>query len=75
MNKAYFLFFYMYYHYGIITYSLNVMINFYDETGKEVYALDYVIGIPADMEKYELWVQDSLKKYELVTEPEFNQQY
>jgi len=49
--------------------------RFYDESGKEVYALDYVNGIPADMEKYELWVQDSLKKYEPITEPQFNQQY
>ncbi len=43
--------------------------------GEEVYALDYVNGFPADMEKYELWVQDSLKKYEAITEPEFNQQF
>ncbi len=49
--------------------------RYYDENGEEVYALDYVNGFPADMEKYELWVQDSLKKYEVITEPEFNQQF
>ena len=49
--------------------------RFYDETGKEVYVLEYVNGIPADIEKYELWVQDSLMKYEVVSEPETNVQF
>jgi len=42
--------------------------RFYDETGNEVYVLEYVNGTPADMEKYEKWVQDSLKKY-VVSQP------
>lgn len=49
--------------------------RFYDDEGKEIFALEYVNGIPADMEKYEQWVQDSLIKYEVVTEPDFNQQF
>lgn len=44
--------------------------RFFDETGKEIYALEYLNGAPADLEKYELWIQDTLKKYEVVTEPE-----
>lgn len=51
------------------------MWRFYDENGEEVYALEYVNGAPADMEKYELWVQDSLKNYEVLSEPESIQQY
>ena len=43
---------------------------FYDEKGKEIYALEYRNGAPADREKYEMWIQDSLKKYEVITEPE-----
>jgi len=49
--------------------------RYFDEGGSEVYSLEYVKGIPADMEKYELWVQDSLKNYEVISEPEFNQQF
>lgn len=49
--------------------------TFYDEKGKEVYAMEYVRGVPKDNEKYELWVQDSLKNYEVTTEPNFNQQF
>ena len=47
---------------------------FYDESGKEVYALEYVNGLPADVEKYEMWMQDSLlKKFNAPLEPEFLQ--
>lgn len=49
--------------------------RYYDESGKEVYVLEYVNGIPADIEKYELWVQDSLKKYIVTSEPETNVQF
>jgi antitoxin component YwqK of YwqJK toxin-antitoxin module len=46
--------------------------RFFDENGEEVYALEYENGSPADMEKYELWIQDSLlKKFNPPTEPEF----
>jgi antitoxin component YwqK of YwqJK toxin-antitoxin module len=48
--------------------------RFYDETGKEIYALEYLNGAPADREKYELWVQDSLEKYVVDTAPESMQQ-
>ena len=44
--------------------------HFYDESGEEVYALDYIHGTPANREKYDMWIQDSLKKYEVITEPE-----
>jgi antitoxin component YwqK of YwqJK toxin-antitoxin module len=48
--------------------------RFFDEDGKEVYAMEYVHGSPADMEKYEMWIQDSLlKKYNAPAEPEFFQ--
>lgn len=48
--------------------------RFYDESGKEVYAIEYVNGSPADMEKYDQWMQDSLlKKYNAPIEPEFLQ--
>jgi antitoxin component YwqK of YwqJK toxin-antitoxin module len=44
--------------------------RFYDEEGKEVFSLDYIHGTPANWEEYSNWIQDSLKKYEVVTEPE-----
>ena len=48
--------------------------RFYDESGKEVYTLEYNNGSPADREEYDRWMQDSLtKKYEVVIEPEFLQ--
>jgi len=44
--------------------------SFYDESGKEIFALEYVNGTPADWEKYTNWIQDTLKKYEVVDKPE-----
>ena len=44
--------------------------RFYDENEKEIIALEYVNGTPADWEKYNNWVNDSLKKYEVVAAPE-----
>ena len=44
--------------------------SFYNEEGEEIYALEYINGVPADLEKYELWIQDTLLKYENVSEPE-----
>lgn len=44
--------------------------RFYDENGKEVYSLEYHKGAPADREKYEAWMEDSLKNYLIITEPE-----
>jgi antitoxin component YwqK of YwqJK toxin-antitoxin module len=47
---------------------------FYDESGKELYSIIYENGNPANMEKYEIWMQDSLlKKINTPTEPEFLQ--
>jgi len=46
---------------------------YYNEKGEEVYALEYVNGAPADREKYDLMIGDSLKKFEAVTEPGFLQ--
>ena len=43
---------------------------FYDEKGEEIYAIEYRHGAPANKEQYDLWIQDSLKKYEVITEPE-----
>lgn len=48
--------------------------SFYDESGTEVYSIVYENGSPADREKYEMWIQDSLlKKYNTPIEPEFLQ--
>jgi antitoxin component YwqK of YwqJK toxin-antitoxin module len=44
--------------------------RFYDENGQEVYSLEYHKGAPADREKYEAWMEDSLKNYLIITEPE-----
>jgi antitoxin component YwqK of YwqJK toxin-antitoxin module len=44
--------------------------TFYDESGKEIYALDYVNGTPDDWEKYTEWIQDSLSKYLILSDPE-----
>jgi len=49
--------------------------TYYDESGKEVYSLDYLLGKPVDIVKYNQWIQDSLKNYEVATEPESDQQY
>jgi antitoxin component YwqK of YwqJK toxin-antitoxin module len=44
--------------------------SFYNEKGEEIYSLEYINGVPADMEKYESWIQDTLMKYENVSEPD-----
>lgn len=44
--------------------------RYFDEQGGELYSLDYKKGQPADMEKYEQWVSDSLMKYEGISLPE-----
>jgi antitoxin component YwqK of YwqJK toxin-antitoxin module len=48
---------------------------YYDDTGNELYSLEYLNGVPADQEKYDMWIQDTLKKYEVVSEPELLQQF
>lgn len=49
--------------------------TFFDEDGMEIYTLEYVNGIPADQEKYDQWIQDSLKNYEITIEPDSQQQF
>lgn len=48
---------------------------FYDDSGEEIYSLEYLNGTPADLDKYESWIQDTLKKYEAVTQPDSFQQF
>jgi antitoxin component YwqK of YwqJK toxin-antitoxin module len=47
---------------------------YYNESGEEIYSLEYLNGTPVDLEKYDLWIQDSLKKYEDVIIPDSFQQ-
>jgi len=42
---------------------------YYDDAGNEIYSLEYVNGAPADLEKYDQLLQDTLKKYQIVSEP------
>ena len=49
--------------------------TYFDESGEEVYSLEYISGRPVDQEKYNRWIQDSLSNYEIITEPESDQQF
>jgi len=49
--------------------------HYYDDAGNEIYSLEYVNGAPADKEKYDKMLQDTLKKYQIVSEPELLQQF
>jgi antitoxin component YwqK of YwqJK toxin-antitoxin module len=49
--------------------------SYFDENGEEVYSLEYVAGRPVDQETYDSWIQDSLSKYEVIAEPESDQQF
>lgn len=44
--------------------------SFFDETGSEVYSIEYVNGQAVDNEKYLQLMEDSLKQFELISEPE-----
>lgn len=48
--------------------------RFYNEAGEEIYAMEYINGVPADQEKYHQWIQDTLKKYVVISEPGSPQQ-
>lgn len=48
---------------------------YFDDTGNQIYSLEYVNGTPADPEKYNQMLQDTLKKYQIVSEPELDPQY
>jgi len=37
--------------------------SYFDENGEELISIEYLNGIPVDREKYNQWMQDSLKKY------------
>jgi antitoxin component YwqK of YwqJK toxin-antitoxin module len=49
--------------------------HYYDDAGNEIYSLEYVNGTPADLEKYDKLIQDTLKKYQIVPESELLQQF
>ena len=53
----------------------NGIWSFYDETGLEVYSIKYEHGKAVDQEKYLQLMQDSLQKYDLITEPESIQHF
>jgi antitoxin component YwqK of YwqJK toxin-antitoxin module len=53
----------------------NGIWSFYDETGLEVYSIKYEYGKAVDQEKYLQLMQDSLQKYDLITEPESIQHF
>jgi antitoxin component YwqK of YwqJK toxin-antitoxin module len=42
---------------------------FYNEEGKEIYAMEYLNGMPVDQEKYLEWIRDTLQNYGVVNEP------
>jgi antitoxin component YwqK of YwqJK toxin-antitoxin module len=47
--------------------------SFYDEKGSEIFTIEYLHGQAVDQEKYLQMMQDTLKKYEMISEPEFIQ--
>jgi antitoxin component YwqK of YwqJK toxin-antitoxin module len=47
---------------------------FYDEDGNAIDSLEYLHGTPADREKYDSLIADSLMHIKILTEPEFIQQ-
>lgn len=49
--------------------------SYFDESGEEIYSLEYLSGRPVDQKKYNEWIQDSLSKYEVIAEPESDQQF
>ncbi len=49
--------------------------RFFGETGSEVYFIEYLLGKVVDQEKYLQIMADSLKRYELINEPEINQHF
>ncbi len=49
--------------------------SFYDETGSEAYTIEYLLGRAVDQEKYQQLMQDSLKRFEMIAEPESFQHF
>jgi antitoxin component YwqK of YwqJK toxin-antitoxin module len=48
---------------------------YYDDAGNEIYSLEYVNGAPADQEKYDKLLKDTLKKYLIIPESELQEQF
>jgi len=44
--------------------------SYFDEKGETLISLEFVHGIPADREKYDQWISDTLEKYQMPLEPE-----
>jgi len=53
----------------------NGIWSFYDEKGSEVFTIEYVHGQAVDQEKYLQMMQDTLQKYEMISEPESIQHF
>ena len=49
--------------------------SYYDESGNVAYTIEFVNGVAVDQEKYRQIVQDSLKRFEMLPEPESQQQF
>lgn len=49
--------------------------SFYDETGSELYSIEYLLGRAVDQKKYLQIMQDSLQRFELISEPESMQHF
>lgn len=48
---------------------------FFDETGSEVYSIEYLLGRAVNQKEYLQLMQDSLKRFELIAEPESIQHF
>ncbi len=44
--------------------------SYFDDKGEELMILEFVHGIPADRERYDQWISDTLEKYQMPLEPE-----
>ena len=48
--------------------------NYFDETGEEIYTIEFLFGKAVEQDKYLQLMQDSLSRFEVIAEPEFIQQ-
>ena len=48
--------------------------SYFDETGEEIYAIEFLFGKAVEQEKYLQLMQDSLSRFEVIAKPEFIQQ-
>lgn len=49
--------------------------SYYDESGNVAYSIEFMNGVAVDQEKYMQIMQDSLKRFEMLPEPESQQQF